>query len=59
MLTPHDVAITRTGAASRKIEQHMQSLRGTGILKEFNRAYKQRRMAATARGEGFMLYKGC
>ena len=57
MLTPNDVAISRAGAASRKIEQYMQSLRGTGTLKEFNRAYKQRRMAAMARGEGFMAYK--
>ena len=32
-------------------------MRGTGVLKEFNRAYKRRRMAATARGEGFMTYK--
>ena len=55
-LTPHEVAITRAGEASRKIEQYMQSLRGTGTLKESNRAYKQHRMAATARGEGFMSY---
>jgi hypothetical protein len=32
----------------------MQSLGGTGTLKEFNRAYKQHRLAVTARGEGFM-----
>jgi hypothetical protein len=31
------------------------SLRGT--LKEFNRAYKLRREAAAARGEGFMSFK--
>ena len=35
----------------------MSSLRGTGVLREFNRAYKQRRMAATARGRGFMTFK--
>lgn len=56
-LTPHDVAISRAGEAARTIEQYMQSLRGTGTLKEFNRAYKQHRMAATARGERFMTYK--
>jgi hypothetical protein len=55
-LTPNDVANSRARDASRKIEQYMQSLRGTGALKEFNRAYKQHRMAATARGEGFMSY---
>jgi hypothetical protein len=37
--------------------QYMSSLRGTGVLREFNRAYKQRRMAATARGRGFMTFK--
>jgi hypothetical protein len=55
-LTPNDVAISRARDASRKIEQYMQSLRGTGTLKEFNRAYKQHRVAATARGQGFMSY---
>jgi hypothetical protein len=35
----------------------MSSVRGTGVLREFNRAYKRRRMAATARGEGFMTFK--
>jgi hypothetical protein len=29
---------------------------GTGVLKEFNKAYKRRRMAAIARGEGFMTF---
>jgi hypothetical protein len=36
-LTPNDVAISRVGQASCKIEQYMQSLQGTGTLKEFNR----------------------
>src|SRR5258708_39707322 len=56
-LTPHNVAISRADKASRRIEQYMASLRGTGVLKEFNRAYKQHRTAATARGQGFMTYK--
>jgi hypothetical protein len=34
----------------------MSSMRGTGVLKEFTKAYKLRRMAAAARGEGFMTF---
>jgi hypothetical protein len=32
-------------------------MRGTGVLREFNRAFKLRRQAAFARGEGFMNFK--
>ena len=35
----------------------MDSLRGTGVLREFNRAFKRCRMEAMLRGEGFMNYK--
>jgi hypothetical protein len=56
-LTPHDVAISRAGAAAQRLDEYMASVRGTGVLREFNRAYKRRRMAATARGEGFMTFK--
>jgi hypothetical protein len=31
-------------------------MRGTGVLKEFNRAYKRRREAAAERGEKFMSF---
>jgi hypothetical protein len=55
-LTPHAAAISRAGDAAGRIDRYMESLRGTGVLKEFNRAYKKRRMAAATRGEGFMTY---
>jgi hypothetical protein len=56
-LTPHDAAISRAGDAATRLDRYMESLRGSGMLKEFNRAFKLRRMAATACGEGFMNYK--
>jgi hypothetical protein len=56
-LTPHDTAMSRAGAAAQRLDEYMSSLRGTGVLREFNRAHKRRRMAATARGEGFMTFK--
>ena len=56
-LTPHHVAIGRAGEAATKLHRYLESLHGTGILKEFNRAYRQRRMAAMASGKGFMAYR--
>jgi hypothetical protein len=56
-LTEHATAMARAGSASQRLDEYMASVRGTGVLKEFNRAYKRRRMAATARGEGFMTFK--
>ena len=34
----------------------MASMQGIGILKLFNAEFKQRRVAATARGEGFITF---
>lgn len=34
----------------------MDSLRGTGVRKEFTKAYRRKRLAAGLRGEGFMSY---
>jgi hypothetical protein len=43
--------------AARKLDAFMGSLKGTGVLREFNRAFKVQREAAAARGEGFMNFK--
>ena len=51
------MAISRARDASQKLDAYLESLRGSGVLREFNRAFKQRRIAATARGERFMTYK--
>jgi hypothetical protein len=55
-LTPHDVAMMRAGAAARRLDAHVASLRACGMMREFTRQYKLGRAAATARGEGFMSY---
>ena len=45
-MTAHDVAMARAGDAAAKLDRYMDSLRGTGVLKEFNRADRRRRMEA-------------
>jgi hypothetical protein len=55
-LTPHAAAIQRARKASQKLDGYLESLRWSGKMREFTRAYKQRRMAATASGQGFMTY---
>jgi hypothetical protein len=39
-LTEHSVAVTRAADAVRRLDAFMTSLRGTGRLQEFNRAYR-------------------
>jgi hypothetical protein len=56
-LTPHDVAMQRAAGAAGKLDEHLTSLKGTCVLKEFTRTYKRRRIAAAERGKGFMSYK--
>jgi hypothetical protein len=56
-LTPHDVAISRATNAAAKLNQYLDSLQGSGALREFTRMYKRRRIEAKERGEGFMSYR--
>jgi hypothetical protein len=56
-LTPHATAIERAQAAATKLDRYMESLRDSGVLAEFNRQYKLRRLEANANGSGFMTYK--
>ena len=57
-LTAHDVAVARAGAAAaHRLDEHLSSVRGTGTLREFNRAFKLRREAAMANGHRFTPYK--
>jgi hypothetical protein len=55
-LTDDATAISRASSAVVKLDAYMDSLRGTGVLKEFTRAYKRRRTEAAASGQGFMTY---
>jgi hypothetical protein len=52
-LTPNDIAIERAQGAARKLDAYLS---GHGVLREFNRAFKRRREAATMQGKGFMSY---
>jgi hypothetical protein len=56
VLTEHATAMMRAGEAAAKLDRYMDSLRGTGVLKEFTKAYRRKRLAAGLRGEGFMSY---
>jgi hypothetical protein len=53
-LTPNDVAISRAQSAAMRLDAYLS---GCGVLRDFNRAYKQHRTVATMRGEGFMSYR--
>lgn len=56
-LTAHDVAVARAGAAAaHRLDEYLSSVRGTGTLRELNRAFTARRAAAKAVGRGFMSY---
>jgi len=55
-LTSHRVAMERAAEAAQRLDAFMDSLRGTGVLREFTKTYKRRRLAAAERGEGFMSY---
>jgi hypothetical protein len=57
VLTPNDVAMTRAGNAAAKLDRYLDSLQGSGALREFTRMYKRRRTEAKAAGLGFMKYK--
>jgi hypothetical protein len=57
VLTPNDVAMTRAGNAAAKLDRYLDSLQGSGALREFTRVYKRRRTEAKAAGLGFMTYK--
>jgi hypothetical protein len=53
-LTPDAVAIGRAGDAAKRLDAMVETMGRNGTLREFNAAYKIRRAAGTARGEGFM-----
>jgi hypothetical protein len=53
-LTPDDVAVSRARDAAIRIDSYLKAMMANGALREFNRAFKRRRMEATANGQGFM-----
>jgi hypothetical protein len=56
VLTAHPVAMVRAGDAAARLNSYMDSLRGTGRLREFTKEFKRGRIAANMRGEGFMSF---
>jgi hypothetical protein len=54
-LTSNDVAMTRAANAAERLDRYMDSLKGSGTLKQFRHTYRLWRKAA-ARGEGFMPF---
>jgi ribonuclease HI len=56
-LTEHSVAVARAANAARKLDAYLDSLRGTGTLREFTKAYRRRRIAAKERGQGYMTFQ--
>jgi hypothetical protein len=56
-LTPHDVAISRAGAAVERLDSFIESLRVSGGMRAFTKEYKRRRLAARERGESFLTFK--
>jgi hypothetical protein len=55
-LTPDLVVQSRARMQAARLQEHMDAMFKTGQLAEFNRLYQLRRLAATARGDGFMSY---
>jgi hypothetical protein len=55
-MTEHRTAMDRAGEAANRLDRSMDSLRGTGVLVEFNRAFKRRRMEAALNGRGVMSF---
>jgi hypothetical protein len=55
-LTDHATVLARATAAVARIEAGMAWAQRNGVLSEFNREYRRRRLAAAARGERFMGY---
>jgi hypothetical protein len=56
MLTEHGTAMVRATVAAAKLDAFIAQLRSRGAMREFTKMYKRRRMAATARGDGFMSF---
>jgi hypothetical protein len=56
-LTEHRVVVQRVTAASARLDERLAWAQRSGLLSEFNREYRRRRLAARAAGESFMPYR--
>jgi hypothetical protein len=55
-LTAHDALLVRVKAATQRLASQTEQARISGHLRDFNAAYKARRLKAQAEGRGFMSY---
>jgi hypothetical protein len=55
-LTPHSRAIARARAASERLDQALATLKASGELAAFNRAYRRHRQDLNAKGESAMPF---
>jgi hypothetical protein len=55
-MTPHRLVIERAGRAARRLDELLQTPAMRQCRREFNAEYQSRRLAALARGQGFMTY---
>ena len=56
VLSEHSVVIARAQTALDQLDRKLETARSAGDLQWFNRAYKQYRLDAQGRGQGFMPY---
>jgi hypothetical protein len=55
-ITPHDICLMRVDRQLARLDSILVAARRNGHLREFNRAYKAKRLAAVAKGGNFMPY---
>jgi hypothetical protein len=55
-VSDHRAAIERAGAMAARLDAFIAQLRARGALRDFQKIYRRLRLAATARGEGFMPF---
>jgi hypothetical protein len=56
-VTAHDVVVKRVTQRTAKIDEAIAAAIDAGMLKQFNREFRKRRLAAQANGKPFMSYK--
>jgi hypothetical protein len=56
-VTPHDVVRRRVAERTAALDKAIAGAIDAGVLKQFNREFRKRRLAAQAKGVPFMSYK--
>jgi predicted transcriptional regulator len=56
ILTPDLIVQSRANMAAKRLQDYITAIDRAGTLSDFKKAYRRRRLAATARGHSFMTY---